>query len=115
MDFKINEEKFDALQVEFLNRMMHSIKDFLSDELKWRLELEDEISADTLADLSEALGFAINAVIDGSDVIGDDNEYIPNLTFRKADEVVASENGTYLHEMTMGSLEEWLFDQQDDE
>jgi hypothetical protein len=115
MNLKIDKEKYDELQIELLNRIMNSVKDFLVEDLKWRLDLKEDIDLDVLCDLAENIGFAVTSTIDGCDVVGDKDAYIPTICFKKADELISNGGTSYMHEMAMGSLEEWLFEQDEDE
>lgn len=102
----VADDTFDGFQRHLVRILAESVRDNLK-----RSQLSD--NNETLDELAETIIAGVGAIIDGGQPITLDNgDVIPYLTFVKNEVewdtlIVSSADGSYLHEMTFGILEDW--------
>lgn len=102
----VADEQFDRFQRHLVRILAESVQDNLK-----RSQLSDD--NEVLDELAETIAAGVGAIIDGGQPMTLDNDdVIPYLTFVKSEEewdtlIVSSADGSYLHEITFGSLEGW--------
>jgi hypothetical protein len=97
-----NEELYDECQEEMLHYLVTRVRALL---------IEKEVNSNDIYDITGDLVFEIGAIIDGSAVMGTEEQPVnPILTFSKKvddrESLIISKTGSYLHEMAYGFVDQ---------
>ena len=109
MNIKEDSDLYDTLHEGLLRGLFTSIKTSL-EEAKFSPEIQ--IPDEYLEGLVETITFNVAAVIDGSAVMEfEGKEVSPCMAFKDNGSLIVNDDGSYLHEMVMGYLDEYDLDE----